>query len=273
MNTPASTQQRMNVEWKPSDLDDLKAAKGQLEYPSLTARMAALLGKPIEIGLKLLPGNWHNKVREITQAALLQGLQFAILTIGTKGGKKSNDRLHKALAFGSGTAGGAFGALSAAIELPISTCIMLRSIANIARSEGHDLTRLETKFACLEVFALGGKSKKDDTFEEGYWAVRSALAKEISDAMKYIAEKGLSQKSAPPLVRLITSIAARFSIVVTEETAAKLVPVVGAVSGGVINVMFMSHFQEMAKGHFSIKRLEKKYGLEVVRQKYEAMEI
>lgn len=272
MNTPASTQQQMNIEWKPSDLDDLRAAKDQLEYPSLTARLAALLGKPIEIGLKLLPGNWHNKVREITQAALLQGLQFAILTIG-KGGKKSNELLHKALAFGSGTAGGAFGALSAAIELPISTCIMLRSIANIARSEGHDLTRLETKFACLEVFALGGKSRKDDTFEEGYWAVRSALAKEISDAMKYIAEKGLSQKSAPPLVRLITSIAARFSIVVTEETAAKLVPVVGAVSGGVINVMFMSHFQEMAKGHFSIKRLEKKYGLEVVRQKYEAMEI
>jgi len=31
--------------------------------------------------------------------------------------------LHKALAFGAGTAGGAFGALSAAVELPISTCI------------------------------------------------------------------------------------------------------------------------------------------------------
>jgi len=72
----------MNVEWKPSDLDDLQAAKSQLEYPSLTARIAALLGKPIEIGLKLLPGNWNKKVREITQAALLNGLQFAILTKG-----------------------------------------------------------------------------------------------------------------------------------------------------------------------------------------------
>ena len=70
-----------------TDLDDLQAAKRRLEYPSLTARISALLGKPIEIGLKLLPGNWHKKVREITQAALLKGLQFAILTIGNKGGK------------------------------------------------------------------------------------------------------------------------------------------------------------------------------------------
>ncbi len=263
----------MNVEWKPSDLDDLQAAKGRLEYPSLTARISALLGKPIEIGLKLLPGNWNDRVREITQAALLHGLEFSISTLGNKSGKNSKRLLHKALVFGSGTAGGAFGALSAAVELPISTCIMLRSIANIARSEGHDITRLETKFACLEVFALGGKSKKDDAFAEGYWAVRSALAKEISNAMRYIAEKGLSQKSAPPLVRLLTSIAARFSIVVTEETAAKLVPAVGAVSGGVINVMFMHHFQEMAKGHFSIKRLEKTYGSEAVRKKYDALEI
>jgi len=82
INAPASSQQRMNVEWKSSDLDDLKAAKYRLEYPSMTARISALLGKPIEIGLELLPGNWNRKVRAITQAALLKGLQFAILAKG-----------------------------------------------------------------------------------------------------------------------------------------------------------------------------------------------
>lgn len=263
----------MNEEWEQSDLDDLKAAKLKLEYPSLTARISALLGKPIEAGLKLLPKNWNRKIGEITQATLLKGLEFAILTIGKKDERKSNDLLHKALAFGSGTAGGAFGALSATVELPVSTCIMLRSIADIARSEGHDITKLETKFACLEVFALGGKSKKDDSTEEGYWAIRAALAKEISDAIKHIAEKGMSKKGAPALVRLITSIAARFSVVVTEETAAKLVPAVGAVSGGVINLMFTNHFQEMARGHFIIKRLEKKFGSDIVRKRYDEMDV
>lgn len=258
----------MTEVWKQTNLDDLMAAKLKLEYPGLTARVSALMGKPIEAGLKLLPKNWNKKVGEITQAALMKGLEFAIRTFGKKDERESNDLLHKALAFSSGTAGGAFGALSATVELPISTCIMLRSIADIARSEGHDITKLETRFACLEVFAIGGTSNRDDSTEEGYWAIRAALAKEITEAIKHIAEKGMSKKGAPPLVRLITSIAARFSVVVTEEMAAKLVPAVGALSGGVVNLMFMNHFQEMARGHFVVKRLEKQYGSEAVRKKY-----
>ena len=39
----------------------------------------------------------------------------------------------------SGAIGGAFGLASVAVELPISTTIMLRSIADIARSEGFDV--------------------------------------------------------------------------------------------------------------------------------------
>ena len=46
-----------------------------------------------------------------------------------------------------------------AIELPISTIIMLRSIADIARSEDEDLRTIEAQLACLEVFALGGRKK------------------------------------------------------------------------------------------------------------------
>jgi hypothetical protein len=89
------------------------------------------------------------------------------------------------------------------------------------RSEGHNVSLLEVKLACLEVLALGGKSTKDDSAGEGYWVVRAALARAISEAATYIAEKGLAEEGAPPLVRLITTIASRFSIVVTEEVAAK----------------------------------------------------
>jgi hypothetical protein len=42
--------------------------------------------------------------------------------------------LHKALATASGAAGGAFGLAALPFELPVSTIIMLRSIADIARS-------------------------------------------------------------------------------------------------------------------------------------------
>ena len=50
-------------------------------------------------------------------------------------------------------------------------------------------------------------------------------------------------------------------------------PVVGAAGGAVINVLFMDHFQDMARGHFIVKRLEAKYGSEIVRRAYEPLAI
>jgi hypothetical protein len=261
------------IEFAEDDLNDLRAAKAKLEYPSLTSRISDFVGKPVEVGFKLLPRNLNKKVAEITQAALLKGLEFAVLTIGGSETKYSQNWLHKVLVAGSGVAGGAVGLASLPVELPISTTLILRSIADIARSEGHDISLLAVKLSCLEVLALGGKSAKDDAAETGYWVVRGALARSVSEAAAYIAQKGLTEEGAPPLIRLITAIASRFSIVVTEEVAAKAVPVIGAVAGGSINLLFMHHFQEIARGHFIVKRLEKKYGTKRVEKVYEELAI
>jgi hypothetical protein len=255
-------------EFSKADLHDLRVAKSKLEYPGLTARIAALIGKPIEAGFRLLPKNWNEKVADITQAALLKGLEFAVRTMGEAETKGSRDWLHKILVTGSGIAGGAVGLASLPVELPISTTIILRSIADIARSEGHSVSLLEVKLACLEVLALGGKKTEGAFAGEGYWVVRAALARAVSEAAAYIAERGLAEEGAPPLVRLIATIASRFSIVVAEEVAAKAVPLIGAAAGGTINYLFMDHFQEMARGHFIVKRLEKSYGTELVERAY-----
>lgn len=260
-------------EFTESELNDLKMAKANLEYPSLTAKIADLVGEPIEAGFKYLPKNWNKKVGEITQSALLKGLEFSVVTMGKPGTRESQDWLHKLLVVGSGVAGGAVGLASMAVELPFSTCVILRSIADIARSEGHNIALLEVKLECLEVLALGGKNSKDDAAESAYWVVRGALAKSVSEAAAYIAEKGLVEKGSPPLIRLITTIASRFSVVITEEVAAKAIPVVGALSGGAINYLFMNHFQEMARGHFVVKRLEKKYGMKRVEKTYKDLAI
>jgi len=63
------------------------------------------------------------------------------------------------------------------IELPVSTAIMLRSIADIARSEGEDLDDIDTKLSSMSVLALGARSRKDDNADIGYFAVRAALAR------------------------------------------------------------------------------------------------
>jgi hypothetical protein len=157
------------------------------------------------------------------------------------------------------------------MELPISTTIMLRSIADIARSEGETISEIGCKMACLEVFALGGPSKSDDASESGYFAVRTALARSVTKAAEYIAEKGLAEEGAPVLVRLIIKIAERFSIQVSEKAAAQAIPAIGAAGGALINTLFIDHFQDMARGHFIVRRLERKYGKEIVEATYKTV--
>jgi hypothetical protein len=97
------------------------------------------------------------------------------------------------------------------------------------------------------------------------------LAKALSEAAKYIAEKGMVNEGAPALVRFIAAIAARFGVVVSEKAAAQAVPAIGAAGGAIINTIFIDHFQDMARGHFIVRRLERKYGEKTVRREYEAM--
>jgi hypothetical protein len=68
---------------------------------------------------------------------------------------------------------------------------------------------------------------------------------------------------------LVSEIATRFSVVVTERSAASALPVLGAVGGATVNMMFMNHFQRVARGHFVVRRLERKYGVDVVRRLYD----
>lgn len=251
-----------------NDINDLRYAKTILENPSLAARISNLLGTPIEKGFEHLPATWKAVVQRATEKSLAKALNFAIRTMidGTK--PASSDKTHKILALATGAGGGTFGLPALTIELPVTTIIMLRSIADIARSEGEQISLLETKIACLEVFALGGRSKSDDGTETGYFVVRAALARTISEATNYIAETGLAKEGAPALVKLIATLASRFGIIVSEKAAAQAIPLIGAAGGALINTIFIDHFQNMARGHFIIRRLERRYDKNLIRQEY-----
>ena len=255
------------------DIEDLRYAKNLLETPGLAAKISNLLGTQIEKGFELLPDKWHGVVQKVTKEAFEKALDFAASTIGDKSKQGYSELAHKLLVIATGAGGGAFGLPALAIELPVSTTIMLRSIADIARSEGEDIKELQTKLACLEVFALGGQTARDDATETGYFAVRSALAKTVSEAAEYIAEKGMVKKGAPVLVRFINSVAARFGLVVSEKVVAQAVPLIGAAGGAVINAIFIDHFQDIARGHFIVRKLERKYGEEFVRQEFEKLSV
>jgi len=250
------------------DLQDLTYAKALLENPGLTAKLANIVGMPIEKGMAMLPEGWTLTVQKAVRASLFRALEIAVATLKPQRYQRSSEFIHKVMVGASGGIGGAFGLPALAIELPLSTTIMLRSIADIARTEGHDLDAIHTKLNCLEVFALGGRTKSDDAADSSYWAVRTALSRAVSEAASYFAEKGVLEKSAPAVVRLISTIASRFGVVVSEEVAAKAVPIVGAAGGTLVNVLFMDHFQNMARGHFIVKRLERRYGVEALQDAY-----
>ena len=132
-----------------------------------------------------------------------------------------------------------------------------------------DLSSPEARLACLQVLAFGGCTRKDDSVETGYYAVRAALAKSVAEAVTFIGERGVAEESAPVFVRLIAQIADRFGVVVSEKVAAEALPVVGAAGGASINLLFIDHFQNVAQAHFTIRKLERKYGQDAVRAEYE----
>lgn len=250
------------------ELEDIKYAKSLLEGESFAIKATAMLGKPIEYGLAMLPKRAHQLISDATTKALNISLKVAVTTMSKKPTLASWEKTHKLACAATGATGGFFGLPALAIELPFSTTIMLRTIVDIARSEGEIITSLEAELECISIFALGGPSLDDNTAESGYYAVRAALAETVANATKYIVKEGLKKESAPVVVKLIAEIASRFGIQVSQKAAAQAIPVIGAVSGALINTIFIDHFQDKARGHFIIRRLERKYGKEVIKENY-----
>jgi hypothetical protein len=258
------------------EYSDLVHAKEILENPSFAIKAANLIGKPVEFAIDAIDSKTLNRA---TSKALRTSLDIAIETMATGDMGAPSNWWHKIAVMGTGAGGGFFGLPALAIELPVSTTIMLRSIADIARSQGHDLSDISTRLSCLEVFALGSdRTESDDASESAYYSARAGLAVEMRmaiDAAEKMGTRALQEAIAkgqvPVLIKLINTIAARFGITVSEKLVAQAVPVIGAAGGASINLMFMNHFQDMAEGHFIIKRLENKYGEKQVRIAYDGI--
>jgi len=268
---PAPEGAETMTDWYDQDLDDLTTAVDLLENPGLIAKLSDLVGTPIEALFRALPSGAGDKIARVTHDSLMKAVNVAVRTLDPSDHGKPRPRSHLALAGLAGGVGGAFGIAALPVELPVTTTIIMRSIADIARSEGEDLSAARSRLACLEVFAMGGPSDGDDATESGYFAVRMALAQAVSEAARFVANRAVVEESAPVIVRLLAQIATRFNTVVGEKIMAQGVPLVGALGGATINVLFIEHFQDMARGHFIVRRLERKYGEDLVRAKYEEL--
>ena len=58
---------------------------------------------------------------------------------------------------------------------------------------------------------------------------------------------------------------------VTQKLTAQAVPLIGALGGAAVNYAFIDHFQDVARAHFVVRKLERRYGVDTVREAYERL--
>jgi EcsC protein family len=254
-----------------TDRQALAVAMRRLETPGFAGRITILIGRPAELAARAFPGRATGLIATAAEIALTRALDIALFSLRNprlRGGRV----VHSTLASASGAVGGAFGLSALTIELPVSTAIMLRAIAAIARSEGEDLADPATGLACLEVFGLGHSGPiAAEAAEGGYFAVRTLLARGVAQAADAVINKGSLHGGSAMALRALSPIVNRFGAIVSQKLAAQAMAVVGAVGGAAINLAFTEHFQDVAKGHFTVRRLERVYGSAAVRAEYERL--
>lgn len=246
----------------------LAQAFQRLEQPSYAIRLSSALGSPITATLKLLPVGLSLRIHRMARQIVSHGLDVSISQLSRKK-RPGNPRIQRALCIATGALGGFFGGPALLVEMPFSTALILSSIAEIAHQEGEDLSSMETRLACLSVFALGGCSAEDDDADIGYYGLRMALHSPVSEASKYLAASGVRNASkSPALIHLVNLISRRLGVAISNRTLGMMIPMIGATAGALCNRMFMDHFQDMARCHFAIRRLERKYSPNTVQSFY-----
>lgn len=254
-------------------VDELRRAVALLEADSLVSRVSGLLGRPVDRLLSALPAGASGMIQSATGAALRSAAEGAVRTVPAAGAgltgwgwldrQLRTDWAHKAATAVAGAGGGFAGLPGVLAELPVTTALMLRAIAQIGAEEGEDVWSDEGRRQCLQVFAFGGPAGDDDQAETGYIAVRLALTELVANAA--------TQPLRALLPGFLLAVAERFGAQVSVKVAGQAIPVIGAAAGGIINVLFTEHFQAKARGHFIVRRFERQHGWEATRTLYDRL--
>lgn len=251
----------------PADDAALKSAVKDLEGRNFAAKLADYAGMPVNRVLGFLPKAVNRQIGGIVRNAVMKGLEVAVDTLDETPPRTPSIGFSSFLAGVTGGVGGLFGFGALAVELPLTTTFMLRAIAEIAQHQGDDLSTIEARLACLEVFAYGAK-RNGENVDVGYYATRALISSYTHHVAALVLERGTLDASAPVVASFISEIVSRFGLLISDRVAASALPVLGAVGGATVNMIFMDHFQRIAQGHFALRRLERTYGSATIRHRY-----
>jgi hypothetical protein len=247
---PPAGQAVSTIELDETGRRELAAALGRLERSrGLIVRLADLLGGAVNMagrfGLRQigLDRGTQHKFSGIAQAAL--GRAYDIAIIGLHRSKSRDVALSRAAVIASGAVSGFAGLAGFLPDATFTTLTIMREIARIAEAQGEDLSSDEARRACLEVFAFRSAADRDES-ELGYFSARLLF-------------------QGRPFTLLVSEIASRYGLVLGEKFSLQAVPVFGAIAGASLNAAFLDHYRNLAAAHFTIRRLERRHGRDVVR--------
>jgi hypothetical protein len=119
------------------DLADLRHAAELLESQSFAMTLAAKVGMPIEGLMKMLPAGAQHGIGTAVNKTLEQCLHVAMNLNSTGISSPASRTRHIWTTAATGALGGFFGLPGLVVELPVTTTVMLHSIAEIAREQGE----------------------------------------------------------------------------------------------------------------------------------------
>jgi hypothetical protein len=208
--------------------------------------IGGVMGRSVRLGVRSvgLPPDIQEKVKGLAAASLARAFDVAVLRMQANGRQASpKHEVTRAVVGLSGAIGGFLGLGGFLPDVTVTTLAIMRSIARIAQEEGEDLSDDATRRACLQVFALGSADNNESDI--GYYSTRFLM-------------------QGRPLLMLLTEVAGRYGVSLSQKLALQAVPFVGAFGGAALNIAFLRHYSDIARAHFVIRRLERLHGPEIV---------
>ena len=213
--------------------------------------LSSFAGNALGRGAKALAAlpNANAAFQNIAEFALRRAFDVAVLRLHRPGEPDRTRRLTRPLVVMSGAVGGFLGLAGFLPDATVTSLSIMREIARIAQDEGEDLTSEETRASCLQVFALTLDPVATRSPELNYFSARLVM-------------------QGSPLAVLFTEVASRYGLSLSQKFALQAVPVLGAIGGASLNAVFLQHYRNLAKAHFTVRRLERTFGPAAVQAAY-----
>jgi hypothetical protein len=151
-------------------------------------------------------------------------------------------------------------------DVTSSMTLLSRHTCRVATAYGYSSKKAENLPHLMAAMA-----PQTESSDEGYLALKTAVVTSIRESGQFMArttgmvlDRQLLEREAPQMIRLITYVADRLGIVLTEKELGILVPIAGAVLNSSINVAFQQVGHQTAKDYFRRLILEDRYGEELV---------